>query len=1284
MARKSTGKSTARTRRLARASSPPAAPPPARLLGNLVGQHAPQLPPGPPAVITGPKTLLKVWAYNDEAPNVTTIPRTELWLELYDHKEALESVFLHPKMKIERYDHKSKEWVPVGWKESIVLKKSGGILLLRRDTLYVVNTQENRGGALFTSARKKLVVGVPDSLNNPGANRGRGRERNHVTANGSLPPLRPPPLDASSSPGASFARRVSSPLLSPPLPPPSSAPPSSIRPPLRRHDPPQPRNRGIPQTLKTRSGLHATVRPGYMSVLPDLSESARRGAPDASKHSARVGMDGAAVVAGNVVRDIYSFVASRSSYITSRRPHAEIWLQRAVVAEGAVPLYMVKAYSKRNFLPKRQKWKQTKVKEILALPLFVGKLPSREDDKTNGATPAEWAENRKQKLKTAVANTTSTSGSTQSTTAKSSGSPSLPSTRTHYLGHPTFSASKLFEIENKEAILEEACAAAGIAGVSRPFAFYQPSKKKLWAAVSVKEQEIYHERALKRQNDVDAHQLAFGNGIWDDVQNFVKSGSYGDCTMTLLYGFRDPRGKLLRSVASAHFRDGDFFEETEGGSQLFERWKEYLESALPVFQEHCRPQQAFSWKEAAEQYDKTRFPVPVSLEQFETLDFKEIPIVADYFVKTQDDDAFIFNAETGGSKDDGSAANDVHESNDDVAKPKPKKKQAKKDKGKKAAETPKDDVPEPPEGGKSGNSGGDKAIELEDDVPKSPAHGNSGNSGGDKAIEDKHDAPEPPEGGKSGNSGGGAVHAPKGRGRTAEKPKAADTQGGNKARGAKRPRVDKRRSNAKKRRVATQEPEGIAASRPKRASKVPLRFGETSVAAAAKPAKSAPKPRGWKGYALVSESIKSNRPNDADIPCDTLESLDILPGRSAPFGVVGVVAGMVATMSVVQLPGHSRPLGVVGVGAGDGGDGSYEDVPLDTSKSVVQLPGHSRRLGVVGVGAGDGGDGSYQDVPLDTSKSVVQLPGPSRPLGVVGVGAGDGGDGSYEDVPLDTSKSVVQLPGHSRRLGVVGVGAGDGGDGSYQDVPLDTSKSVVQLPGPSRPLGVVGVGAGDGGDGIYKNAPWDTFKTVVLLPGHSGPLGVVGVGAGDGGDGSYQDVPLDTSKSVVQLPGHSRRLGVVGVGAGDGGDGIYKDVPWDTFKSVVLLPGHSRPLGVVGVGAGDGGMVSTKPLNPLNPAGPPTESPDGFIGRIQWSRWLREELGVLLAPPQIEVPDSEVRPDFEDVVSIHTEERRKRKTRRDSQLVDPVGLLPAVLRDEAKSDQARSRMRREDTAQDSG
>ncbi|KAJ7496265.1 hypothetical protein B0H11DRAFT_2226731 [Mycena galericulata] len=691
MARKSTGKSTARTRRLARASSPPAAPPPARLLGNLVGQHAPQLPPGPPAVITGPKTLLKVWAYNDEAPNVTTIPRTELWLELYGHKEALESVFLHPKMKIERYDHKSKD---------------------------------------------------------------------------------------------------------------------------------------------------------------------------------------AAVVAGNVVRNIYSFVASRSSYITSRRPHAEIWLQRAVVAEGAVPLYMVKAYSKRNFLPKRQvivcreinrrgskfspeqeaviqtyltewadvidrgnesKWKQTKVKEILALPLFVGKLPSHEDDKTNGATPAEWAErlkskfkNRKQKLKTTVANTTSTSGSTQSTTAKSSGSPSLPSTRTHYLGHPTFSASKLFEIENKEAILEEARAAAGIAGVSRPFAFYQPSKKKLWAAVSVKEQEIYHERALKRQNDVDAHQLASGNGIWDDVQNFVKSGSYGDCTMTLLYGFRDPRGKLLRGVASAHFRDGDFFEETEGGSQLFERWKEYLESALPVRGSNDAAETVYEFLvnddgvplfPNIDLYKTAGCSVASALQQYirrvwehcrflcrypwsETLDFKEIPIVADYFVKTQDDDAFIFNAETGGSKDDGSAADDVHESNDDVAKPKPKKKQAKKDKGKKAGETPKDDVPEPPEGGKSGNSGGDKAIELEDDVPKSPAHGNSGNSGGDKAIEDKHDAPEPPEGGKSGNSGGDAVHAPKGRGRTAEKPKAADTQGGNKARGAKRPRVDKDESedpNAKKR-----------------------------------------------------------------------------------------------------------------------------------------------------------------------------------------------------------------------------------------------------------------------------------------------------------------------------------------------------------------------------------------------------------------------------------------------------------------------------------------------------
>ncbi|KAJ7464955.1 hypothetical protein B0H11DRAFT_1922376 [Mycena galericulata] len=222
---------------------------------------------------------------------------------------------------------------------------------------------------------------------------------------------------------------------------------------------------------------------------------------------------------------------------------------------------------------------------------------------------------------------------------------------------------------------------------------------------------------------------------------------------------------------------------------------------------------------------------------------------------------------------------------------------------------------------------------------------------------------------------------------------------------------------------------------------------------------------------------------EQNVPCDTLKSLDILPGRSAPLGVVGVVAD-------------------------DGGDGSFDDAPLDTFKNVVLLPGRSMPLGVVGVGAGDGGDGIYEDVPWDTLKSVVLLLGRSRPLGVVGVGAGDGGDGIYEDVPWDTFKSLVRLTGHSRPLGVVGVGAGDGGDGIYEDVPWDTFKSVVLVLGRSRPLRVVsvgaGVGAGDGGDGIYEDVPWDTFKSVVLLLGRSRPLGVVGVGAGDGGDGIHE------------------------------------------------------------------------------------------------------------------------------------------------------------------------------------
>ncbi|KAJ7115661.1 hypothetical protein C8R44DRAFT_855012 [Mycena epipterygia] len=442
-------------------------------------------------------------------------------------------------------------------------------------------------------------------------------------------------------------------------------------------------------------------------------------------------------------------------------------------------------------------WKRTTVDSLLEDPAFKDKLPSEAEDAKNGACAATWTQRLKDKFKNykpkqqkADSNPNATGGASTAAKAKVGVTPSSSTTRTRFFGRPTLSASRLFEIENKEVINKAAAAEATAKGSRRSIGHFQPCKKKMWEGLSDDAQAKYKNRAEELQNDVKSNQDGFNTAIWDDMDTFVRSGAFGsEFTMTLMWGMRDPQDRMVRGRASVHsVNNRPYFEESEGGDQVWELYKSYTEIALParvstaldteyhiplnadgipVFPdinlmntapaavasalkqfirrvwEHCRPSQpSFSWDEAAVQYDKARFPVPVAFENRESLSVAQAFSLADFFLKLQEEDAFVFKPEgdrggeevDGGNKS-GEQVDGGYKSGEEVdggnksgeeeggSRPKPTKKSV-KDKGKQKQQV---------EGGKNGGEteggGGVKpreghevggALDNEDTAPKTP------------------------------------------------------------------------------------------------------------------------------------------------------------------------------------------------------------------------------------------------------------------------------------------------------------------------------------------------------------------------------------------------------------------------------------------------------------------------------------------------------------------------------------------------------------------------------------
>ncbi|KAJ6467226.1 hypothetical protein DFH09DRAFT_1483444 [Mycena vulgaris] len=411
-------------------------------------------------------------------------------------------------------------------------------------------------------------------------------------------------------------------------------------------------------------------------------------------------------------------------------------------------------------LPGLGQWKKQKADEIEKSPLFFGKLLNKPEDPENGAIPAVWTQRIIDKFKNEVTKITKMKraegqGSAGSRTVSNGPATMAPSAGGKgFFNRPTLTGLKLFESENKDAINVAANNKATAAHSRRPIEFFQPCKKAMWTALSEEDREEYRMRAAELQNNIAIHQDGFTSSIWYDMDEFVKSGQYGMMAMTLMYGFLDPEGRLIRGRFSVHTdKSQPCFEETtaEGDSEVYRAWTRYTEQTLaqavetgtdveipldaegiPIFPPidnmttapaalvlvlkkyirtvwvHCRSADAaFSFTEAGTQYDKEHFKLPVPLDAFDSgagLNGRQAMDLSDYFRGLYDESPFVFHAhaendpvETNtppapqGDKDEDGGATPPKTS----GTPAPQS-----DKGDDGAVTPKTDGPPAPQGDK--------------------------------------------------------------------------------------------------------------------------------------------------------------------------------------------------------------------------------------------------------------------------------------------------------------------------------------------------------------------------------------------------------------------------------------------------------------------------------------------------------------------------------------------------------------------------------------------------------
>ncbi|KAJ7806034.1 hypothetical protein B0H14DRAFT_3484408 [Mycena olivaceomarginata] len=336
-------------------------------------------------------------------------------------------------------------------------------------------------------------------------------------------------------------------------------------------------------------------------------------------------------------------------------------------------------------------------------------------------------------------------------------------------------ADLLEEIEEKEKIMQEARAKSML----RAIQFYNPAVKAAWNALSVEEQQEFNERALALRNDVGINQASFEAAIWAETEDFLKTGQFGDMTITILFGYRTPDDELRRGhVSSTSASVGKRFDDPGSfWDEVYQRWADFTEEALPpktvkssseidipldtdgtpIFPEvdldatpaatvastikqfsHRRPSDSFTWDKAAAHYDKTRFTMPVAMDMVESVSGVRALMLAEFFKGLRDEERFVFDAEAPeNDHGDGDEGNGEESPQDNGSGDKGAKTPEDDGNGDKGGETPEDDG----NGDKGGETpeddgNGDKGVETPQDDGKG-AQNEDDASGGRKSQKKK-------------------------------------------------------------------------------------------------------------------------------------------------------------------------------------------------------------------------------------------------------------------------------------------------------------------------------------------------------------------------------------------------------------------------------------------------------------------------------------------------------------------------------------------------------------------
>ncbi|KAJ7695546.1 hypothetical protein B0H14DRAFT_2588490 [Mycena olivaceomarginata] len=570
------------------------------------------------------------------------------------------------------------------------------------------------------------------------------------------------------------------------------------------------------------------------------------------------------------------------------------------------------------------RWKNKTADAILKSPLFFNQLPTVEEDSSRGTTLDKWKKRLVERFKNKKTqdnlkgsnsrpspSNANAGGGSHATHSQSSEVSPLASARSFFM-RPTLTGRRLVEIEEKEEIMKDANARAKAEkekimkdanaradlleeieekekimqearakSMPRAIQFYKPAVKAAWNALSVEEQEEFNERALALRNDVGINQASFEAAIWTETEDFLKTGQFGDMTITILFGYRTPDDELRRGhVSSTSASVGKRFDDPGSvWDEVYQRWADFTEAALPpktvkssseidipldadgtpIFPEvdldatpaatvaltikefvrrlwaHRRPCDSFTWDKAAAHYDKTRFTMPVAMDMVESVSGVRALMLAEFFKGLRDEERFVFDAEAPeNDHGDGDEGNGEETPQDNGSGDKGGETLEEDDNGDKGGETLEED------------DNGDKGGETPED---------DGN--GDKGVETPQDDGNGAQNEDDASGGRKSQKTKKKAGKQAKakaKPKEKNV-------GAARPAPKRKHATndkveeppSKKARVdAGGDPatgDGTA-PRPRRHRRAVVKVPT----AVAKPAQKAPKEKGMRGYAWVNEA----------------------------------------------------------------------------------------------------------------------------------------------------------------------------------------------------------------------------------------------------------------------------------------------------------------------------------------------------------------------------------------------------------------------------------------------